>query len=312
MQTEQLTFKIGDEDISEISFYCEVARMNKSLLTLSELAELTSADATDEEFEAAWFSNQELSSRYWVESGYVMEESGSLPLRGLVGAEAKNRERARINVIAATELAELCAGQRVKTLAVAGGNSYKSARLGDDIDVFCVTRKDSLWVFMLKALLLARLHRLTRNCPPFCFSYVIDEEKARVEFGEKKDSLFARDALSAHVISGIEFYRGLLLEGSWMQRYFPRLYTGRVPTQDRGKSQEQRRGGNRVLNSFLYYTVGSYVRMKASLLNMSYRKHGNSSASFRSKIGLDHCVYESERYRTLRRMYARRERGDDA
>jgi hypothetical protein len=305
MQTDRSAFEIDDRGVAEISVYCEIARANNSLLTLSELAELTSVDATDEEFENAWNSNSELSSRYRVESGYVVDESGPGSAHLTVGAEGGNRERARMNVAMAREFAKLCTGPRVRMLAVAGGNSYKSARRGDDIDIFCVTTKDSLWVFMLKALVLARLRGLSRHGPPLCFSYVIDEERARTEFGEEKDGLFARDALSATVMVGRGFYRELLAEGSWMRRYFPRMYELRSAALGRVQPQVGHRKGSYVLNSFLYCVVGSYVRMKAALLNRKYISRGESSSVFQSRVGKDHCIYESDRYKRLRKMYAR-------
>ncbi|MDA4131857.1 MAG: hypothetical protein OK454_01850, partial [Thaumarchaeota archaeon] len=141
--------------------------------------------------------------------------------------------------------------------------------------------------------------------PPFCFSYVIDEERARTEFGEAKDGLFARDALSAHVLAGRDFYRSLLIAGSWMQGYFPRMYARRVVNRDADGRPATPRAGSALLNSFLFYSVGTYVRMKAALLNRQYRRRGETSAVFQSRIGKDHCVYESNRYRRLRRMYSK-------
>jgi hypothetical protein len=305
MQTEDSRFVIGERELEEISTYCEIARANKSLLTLSELVQLTSIDATEEEFESAWQVNSLLKSRFRLESGYVMEEQDLAASSGMVEAEYDNRATARRNVATASEFADLCRDSHVKLLAVAGGNSYKSARRGDDIDLFCVTTKDSLWLFMLKSLLLARLYAITRHSPPFCFSYVIDEERARTEFGEAKDGLFARDALSAHVLAGRDFYRGLLTEGSWMRSYFPRMYARRVASQDADGRPAAPRSGSALLNSFLFYSVGTYVRMKAALLNRRYRRRGETSAVFHSRIGKDHCVYESNRYRRLRRMYSK-------
>ncbi len=298
-------FVIGDRELAEISTYCEIARENRSLLTLGELAQLTSVDATEEEFEAAWRFNSQLRSRFSLEGGYVIGEDMGAVRADKVDVENENRATARRNVSIASEFADLCADPRVRLVAVAGGNSYRSARRGDDIDFFCVTARDSLWLFMLKALLLARLYSAARRTPPFCFSYVIDEEKARTEFGEPKDALFARDALSARVLIGAGFYRELVLEGSWMQRYFPRLY-GRRVVEESGDAKAPLRSaepGSRVLNEFLFWTVGSYVRVKAMLLNRRYRKNGDASGVFHARIGRDHCVYESNRYRRLRRMY---------
>jgi hypothetical protein len=65
------------------------------------------------------------------------------------------------------------------------------------------------------------------------------------------------------------------------------------------------------VNALLYLTVGTYIRMKAHMLNRRYRSKGNTSALFRVRMGIDHCVYESNRYHMLRGMYngVRAERG---
>ncbi len=186
---------------------------------------------------------------------------------------------------------------------MAGGNSYKRARHGDDIDLFCVTTQNSLWLFMLKSLLLARIYQLTRRSPPFCFSYVMDEGMAHSEFTRSGDRLFARDALAANVMVGEGFYRSLLREGRWMERFFPRMYNRSFTEGDVTAPLGGERHGSRALNGLLFLTVGTYVRMKAHLLNRRYRAKGNTSALFRVRIGIDHCIYESNRYHMLRGMY---------
>jgi len=298
------TYVIGEREVAEISGYCQIAKANRSAITVRELLELTRADATEEELVRAWGRNAEISARYALESGYVLERAaGGEPVSG-VEAEETNRARARSNVLAAEGFAGLCADGRVRLLAVAGGNSYKSARLGDDIDLFCVTGRDSLWVFMLRSLLLARIYRASRRCAPFCFSYVMDEADAARTFAETRDALFARDALTARVLVGRGFYRSLLERGSWMAGFFPRMYArGLREAEGPARPAALSRGGSRTLNALLYRTVGTYVRMKAYLLNRRYRSALDTPAVFRVLIGPGHCVYESNRYDGLRRMY---------
>jgi hypothetical protein len=303
-------YAIGEREVAEISGYCEIAKANRSAITVRELLELTRADATEEELVRAWGRNAEISARYALESGYVLERgAGGEPLAGGVEVEETNRARARSNVLAAKDFARLCADGRVRLLAVSGGNSYKSARQGDDIDLFCVTGRDALWVFMLKSLLLARLYRITRRCAPFCFSYVMDEADAGRTFAETRDALFARDALTAEVLVGRGFYRSLLEKGSWMGGFFPRMYArGLTEAVGPARSLDSARGTGRALNALLYRTVGTYVRMKAYLLNRRYRSALDTPAVFRVLIGPGHCIYESNRYDGLRRMYEGRRR----
>jgi hypothetical protein len=310
MGTSQPRFVIGEKEVAEISSYCRIAKANSSRLTVTELLQLTTADATEEDLLGAWDENATLSSMYQVESGYIVERGegrgGGAASQTEADVEERNRARARVNISAARELARICADDRVRLLAVSGGNSYKSARDGDDIDFFCVTTENSLWPFMLKSLLIARLYQLTRRSAPFCFSYVMDEDRALREFAETGDGLFARDALAAEVLVGRGFYRSLLLEATWMQSFFPRMYHRGLSATEGGRDRQGKRG-SRTLNAFLYYTVGGYVRMKAYLLNRKYRSRGNVASVFRVRIGTDHCVYESNRYQRLRTMYGSRE-----
>jgi hypothetical protein len=312
LETSGPLFAIGDRELAEISSYCEIAKINKSMITVSELRQLTEADATEEDFLAAWDGNPTLASKYEIDSGYIVEK-GTVQRSNLewVDEEEKSRRRARDNVATAEGFANLCASERVRLLAVAGGNSYKRARDGDDIDLFCVTTRDSLWLFMLKALLLARIYQLTRKSPPFCFSYVMDESMARAEFAKTGDRLFARDALAAKVLVGTGFYRSLMGDGRWMEKYFPRMYARSYEESGEATREGGDRRGNAAVNTLLYFVVGTYIRMKAHMLNRRYRSKGNTPSLFRVRIGRDHCIYESNRYHMLRGMYngVRAERG---
>jgi len=311
-------FAIGEEEASEISAFYQIAKQNGSALTLAELLEATSMVATEADLEAAWRRNPTLSSRYSLELGLVFEKGErTVDPSSLAAAERQSVERSRRNLLLANELASLCVDERVKMIAVGGGNSYRRSGPRDDIDLFCVTAKDSLWIFMFRSLLLARLYSFgRRGSPPFCFSYVLDEGRAHADFRTSDDGLFARDALMAFVLHGRRFYQSLLTESPWMRRYFPVLYNrksggkGFFWTREEGVTGA--RPASRIANSFLYHTVGTYIRMKAYLLNGRFLRQGNLSSVFRAKVATDCCIYESNRYRRLREIYddaPRRARG---
>jgi hypothetical protein len=310
METSEGIFVIGERELAEISGYCEIAKANKGVLTVSELLELTGVDATEADLLEAWAGNPVLNSRYAIESGFVLERQGAG--RGVgspVEGERANRERARQNIAEAKDFARLCNDGRLRLLAVAGGNSYLSARDGDDIDFFCVTSADYMWVFMLKSLILARLRRHSGGPAAFCFSYVVEEGKALTEFASVRDGLFARDALSAAVLVGSDFYRSLLTEAEWIRGFFPRLYARKLAEARVGHKSGGAAHGSRVVNRFLFHTVGTYVRLRASMLNRRLRSERKTSSVFHAKVGVDHCVYESNRYRHLRALYGQLESG---
>jgi hypothetical protein len=301
METEKIRYVLGQKEVDQITVYCSIARANKSVLRLGELIQLMSIEATEEDLEMAWLENEFLSSTFLLRSGYIVERT---KMRSdSIREEEVNRDRARKNLSVASEFADVCVDNHVKLFAVSGGNSYQRAREGDDIDFFCVTTRDSLWIFMLRTLILARLYRMTRRSPQFCFSYVMDERMVQSSFGDARDGLFARDALSAHVLSGEHFYRSLLEGADWMESYFPRMYRYKISNAEGAVDRPFTKRGSRALNSFLYYTVGTYVRVKAFLANERYRKKKNVPAIFRVRIDRDHCIYESNRYKWLRRVY---------
>jgi len=179
----------------------------------------------------------------------------------------------------------------------------------EDIDFFCVTRTDGMWPFMLKALILARIYRLTRkDVPELCFSCIMDERWATREFRSRQKPIFARDALTAKVIRGKVALDSLIEQASWMEDYFPAFYRMRL----RESSPEERKTFRRelderksspVLNSFVFLTLGSFLRVKSWALNRKFTKAARHSSIFATKIGPGHYIYESNRYRKLRRMY---------
>jgi hypothetical protein len=297
-------FVIDEKQQEEISALCQIAQHNGSALTLGEVLEATSMAATEEDLEAAWAMNPVLSASYALESGWILEKgSGTVDPTYSAAAAMASEKRSAMNVRQAADFAAVCVDRRVRLLAVSGGNSYRRAGPGDDVDFFSVTANDSVWIFMLRSLILARIHGLRRkHSAPFCFSFVVEERKALSDFGRADDRLFARDALMARVLSGWGFYQSLLSQSGWMERYFPALYHQRVSGQTRPASPETGQG-NSVLNYFLYCSLGSYVRLKAFLLNARLRREGRVSAAFHADIGRDRCVYESNRYRRLREMY---------
>ena len=297
-------FVIGDREAAQISTFCEIARVNGSLLNLGEILEVTSLGATEDELRLAWALNPGLSSRYSIEGSWVVDRESDGQGNPSSG-ELENRRRTVENVRLAREFASSCKDDRVALMAVSGGNSYRSARSGDDIDFFAVTRNDSVWIFMLRSLLLARIKSFGKSGrAPFCFSYVVEEQRAVSEFSRPHDGLFARDALMAEVINGEGFYQALLSRAGWMESQFPSLYNRRLREARSEGPEPKSRSGNRVLNSFLFYTVGSYVRLKAYLLNRHFRAHGRKASVFRADLGKDRCIYESNRYLSLRGMYA--------
>ncbi len=306
-----MSIALTEKQERDIEVFCQIAKENGAVVSLRELIGLAAIDASARELASAFDSHSRLKSKFLLESGYVLQRSevAERDARKTVEDEARRRECAEENLRRASRFGNGLVRETV-IVSVSGGNSYLSASEDEDIDFFCVTRTDGMWIFILRGLILARLHRLAnKDVPQLCFSCTMDERRARQEFREKQSPIFARDALTAKVIGGHTAYHSLLREAEWMEVYFPSFYGMRLrETALQGRrwppDELGERRGSAVLNSFLYHTLGSFLRMKSWALNRKLTKTAWHSSIFETRIGKGHYVLESNRYRNLRRLYA--------
>ena len=286
--------------------YCKIAAASGALLSLKDLVELLGIGTTEEGLDESISSDESLASKVLVESGQVVLRSpGSdrtLARKAIEEAD-RRRRRAIANVEAAKVFARLFSKDAV-FVAVAGTNSYLSAAESDDIDFYCITKTDGMWEFMLKSLILSRLCALTRkDTPPFCFSFVMDETRAKEEVSQSKGALYARDTLTAIVISGGGAYHRILENASWMRSHFPTVYDRRLGEEQVEGPHPHARRGSRALNMWLFFTLGSYVHLRAWVMNRKLAKKGKPDAIFRAWIEPGRLEYAARRYLELGKMY---------
>ncbi len=279
-----------------------VARMHGTSLSLSDLLQLMPSGVTSDDLTLALQSIPEFGGGYTVKNGVVVPTGGGT---SHVSEFAARQAKSLSNLSTARWLARALGRRGVRSIAVSGSTSYGAASSGDDVDLFCVTEKDSLWLFLVRALILTRASRIRSGTgSPLCLSCLADEGHAEVMFSADRGALFARDALVAEVISGAGAYSDLLRRGAWMKRYFPRLYAQRVDllgaAENRRSKPDTRK---RVLNLFLFATFGTYIRTKARYHNLLLARGQRSRASFRARVGPDHLIYESMKYLALKETY---------
>jgi hypothetical protein len=262
------------------------------------------------------------------EAGEEKEAVAATSRSGLAKVTRRRKERAQANLRTASAFGRSLAPAAV-LVSVSGANSYLSAGEDEDIDFFIVTRTNGMWMFMLRALILARVNTLVnREAPPICLSCIMDEEWAARAFGTPQPLIFARDALTAKLISGIDAYHLLIERASWMEKHFPVLYRTRLRETDALATRRSWTGSSKssgssrsldpshstrrtrlvhpgpwVVNAFLYYTLGSFLRIKSWALNRKLTKEGWHSSVFVMKLGRGHYIFESKRYQKLRKMY---------
>lgn len=199
----------------------------------------------------------------------------------------------------------------LKLLAVCGSVAYGVASDNDDIDFFLVCQENRMWLAFAKALLLARVMRAKKTVngkhPNFCLSYVADEKNFAGEVANHKDLLFAREFLSARVLAGQQFYYDVLTQTEWIKQALPAFYDSKL----RGKNASiaineaySRSLMLNIANTAVYVLLGSYLQFKAFLRNLSFKKKGKLKDLFEARITKGHCVYNSERYKELEKMYS--------
>ncbi len=310
MTEEPMGFSSPTDEISRVKLLLAIARTKGSLLSAKDIDELTALLPTGANLGSIWKQTPSLDSRYEVKGGLLVERraSNNQASSGAIEDQKWRQARAERYMEYAREFSFLSGKTWIRVLSVAGSTSYRATSENDDIDIFCVTEKDSLWIYLTKALLLARVFKLVRpGAPRFCFSCVLDEDYARRLFASPNDAWFARDALTAQVLRGSLFYDGLLQRGQWLSDYFPKLHRLRK-AQHAGTFEDTNvtrpTVARKALNHFLFLTVGYYLRLKSILLNRKLRRTGRLDSLFRVISSPDHCIFESQSYQELRRIYS--------
>jgi len=310
MIEEPAGFSSTTDEISRVELLLAIARAKGSLLSAKDISELTSLIPAGADLGSIWKQTPSLDSQYEVKGSLLVEKKATNNQASSIAIDDQKWRRARAERYTeyAREFSFLSGKTLIRVLSVAGSTSYKAPSENDDIDIFCVTERDSLWIYLTKALLLARVFKLSRpSSPRFCFSCAVDEGYAERLFRSSNDALFARDALTAQVLQGSAFYGGLLRRAQWLSDYFPNLY-GMKRAQHIENAEKagiiRSTVARRVLNHFLFLTVGNYIRLRSILLNRALRQKGWHDSFFMILGGPDHCIFESQSYRKLRDVYS--------
>ena len=195
----------------------------------------------------------------------------------------------------------------VELAGVSGSTAYGGAKPTDDIDFFLVTRRRRLWATMLLALLRAKVERLRfPGAPVYCFNRLLERAACGRAFQERRDALFAREALNLRVLRGGLLYHDLLTSASWMAGPFPGLYAARLSGGGRAVPQEDAGGpAGRVLNAAALLVLGPYLWLAGLSRNARLRREGRDKECFRVVVRPDVCATESVLYDELREEYRR-------
>jgi len=206
----------------------------------------------------------------------------------------------------AERLATLCPWLRL--VGISGSVAYGRTRERDDIDFFLVTNRDRVWITLLFAMVLAKLHRRrASSAPVYCFNRVLDEARCAEAFRTSQGPLFAREALNIHVLTGETYYRELLQSAVWMERFFPALFR-EVLNRKAGGVQNRSEQRSRVwvlANWMAFAGLAPYLILANLFRNNRLQASGNVEGLFRTVFRRGLFAYESVKFDTLRETYRR-------
>jgi len=83
------------------------------------------------------------------EEGYVLSRSEA---HKELFSESERRRHSIANITLARVLSSRLGGRDALVFAVSGSTSYQSASVHDDIDLFCVTPRGKMWIFLAEGL----------------------------------------------------------------------------------------------------------------------------------------------------------------
>lgn len=299
---------MSNRTVSEIRLLSEIAKLNGSRLSIGDVSNLTSTVLSEDQLREFWGISRALADEFELRDGFVAEKwSESEANSNFESSQDDFKRRTDEYMSTATRFIRWLRDKNARMLCISGSTSYGSPLSNDDLDIFVASSRDSLWIFLLKAMLFARIYRMLHNeAPRICLSYAADDSYVKEAFATH-DPLLARDALNLHPLRGSEFLGYLLRTNSWIADYFPRLYSKKMATfsqsPDAPKAVDSSPSILRPLNLFLFLCVSLYIRTKSRLLNRKILQDGKTTSIFVVRTGPDHCMFESKRYSILRDLY---------
>ncbi len=269
---------------NRLSTLLRVASLHRTALSLEEIGVLLPDEAPVEPSEIAqWVARTPGMGR--VVGGFVTTPHDPDPSPDLA-AERRARGEAFWESAQGLFRGPLApVAQILKCAGITGSAAYREPLEGDDIDLMAITRAGTTWLFLTLAFARLRLGGAARAPlgTHWCLNYVIDERRAAADFARPQGYLFAREALSARMILGSEYYRNLLLLAPWMEGDLPRLYR-QSTFGERGQAPKSERAGPLVglANALLFPIVAAYLQLVGLFRNQRLRRQGREAECFRT------------------------------
>ncbi len=274
-----------------------VARVLRTGVPLPEFLSLLPAGGPQNVAEMlAWFEAHPQSG--WVREGYVFPYGMDVDPAVLHRARKESAERIEVaRDILSRDLRSM--GRLLRYVAVTGSTAFGSAQPEDDLDFFVVTRKGTLWTFLLVTYILGRLR--SRKGIQLCLNYVLDERSASREFLSTQHIIFAREALVMKPVFGREYGARLLAQAPWIHEMFPRIE--RLHGSSSAPSTERSPLFPVLTGVGIFPFLATYLVLLGLYRSGRYSKSGQFESAFRTDFGWRRLSYKSEKYDHLLALY---------
>ncbi len=291
--------RIPKSVLERIIFFVSVAQSNNAAISLRDLLNLMPTDQVHSADQLEDIIRECLGETLLVEGGYVVtrgapELAETTRMTQLESAKKIQQVKSFVD-----SHHKLFADTLV--VAVSGSASYGSAKKGDDVDIFLITKNGALWSTLFKILLYIRVRRILRvdseNISNLCFSVIFTKRGFEELLKSRCDPLSARELINLKPVKGGETLGWYLANTEWIKAYYPRFNSPpprkQPPTAFSGKQDD----------TPLSILLGAYLAIVAKFRNTLFRLQGREQDVFRVIRSRDKLVYESHRYVELRARY---------
>lgn len=189
----------------------------------------------------------------------------------------------------------------VKMVGLTGSISMLNSLEEDDIDLFIVTRKNTLWVTRIMVVIAAKLMGIKREYKSkattnkLCLNMFMDERELEIS---DKNIYTAHEIVQMRVYHDDNTLKKFIQSNLWIRHFFPNLY---LKTENKGKKKKTERAyierGLEVLNLTAFFVQYLYMMRKIKNEKVSLTKaffHPGKTSEFILKEHEKRSVFYNE------------------
>ncbi|WP_393970865.1 hypothetical protein OXIME_001107 [Oxyplasma meridianum] len=194
-------------------------------------------------------------------------------------------------ICVAREFFKLLGTRDLLFLGISGSVSY-DPEPDDDVDIFIITKSWKLWITIIRAMIIRRIHGLY----PICLSLCLDSVSAKKMFDESRDFIVAMDSLHVIPLFGDSYYNKLMRGSKLIKNFFPDEFKAyEIPVLEHARFNLQ--------NCALYFFSAVYLELKGLIHNHRYESENKREKCFKTVLGFHSFYLDSIKYQKLRELH---------